>query len=482
MDRVSRRHFMVRSGLSIAAIGAAPAILTSASSGQPAPVDGLPGGDTPVRVRRNVMDLDADGPEMNAYRDAVKAMSNLKPTDRRNWLEQADIHRKGCPHGNWWFLPWHRAYLLQFERICRVLIDKPDFALPYWDWTTHPTLPPAFVNPGDVLRHTRDLGDVEAIPEEYVGQKVIDDLWLIGDFSTFASAPTKGNDQKESPGLGQLEGVPHNNVHGAVGGDMGFVPRSARDPLFWLHHANVDRLWTKWLSFTGHANPDATKWLDKVFTDFADEKGNPVDSKVRDLLSTHRLGYRYPEQPKSDQPPLLAALTVESDALAFSVKNNNTAWAETPLTVALKLPAELQSRVAKLLEGPAQTPATLRVTLRGVDLPADPKAKIRVFVNCPYLSAQTPISDKHYVTTLGFFPGHENHDGGEHPATDHASGEHTFLVNVASTVTRLGKAKAYKPGDPLRVQLLATGGDPQKANPAIEIKPSDIGLNFIGKI
>ncbi len=39
---------------------------------------------------------------------------------------------------------------------------------------------------------------------------------------------------------------PHGSIHGAIGEDMGAVPRSARDPIFWLHHANIDRLWAVW--------------------------------------------------------------------------------------------------------------------------------------------------------------------------------------------------------------------------------------------
>ena len=47
-------------------------------------------------------------------------MLGLPATDPRNWYRYALIHALDCPHGNWWFLPWHRGYLGWFERICRV--------------------------------------------------------------------------------------------------------------------------------------------------------------------------------------------------------------------------------------------------------------------------------------------------------------------------------------------------------------------------
>ena len=46
---------------------------------------------------------------------------------------------------------------------------------------------------------------------------------------------------------GQLESVPHNQVHGYVGGFMGSFDTAGLDPIFWLHHANIDRIWQIWL-------------------------------------------------------------------------------------------------------------------------------------------------------------------------------------------------------------------------------------------
>ena len=82
-------------------------------------------------------------------------MLALPPNDPRNWYRQAIVHVLDCPHANWWFLPWHRGYLLHFEEICRELSADPEFALPFWDWTSTPRVPAALFD--DVLSPTHEL-------------------------------------------------------------------------------------------------------------------------------------------------------------------------------------------------------------------------------------------------------------------------------------------------------------------------------------
>src|SRR5262245_37196134 len=98
-------------------------------------------------TRPNVNSLAANDPNLEAYRTAITAMKALPASDQRNWTKQAEIHQNNCPHRNWFFLPWHRAYLVAFERIIRQMSGKSDFALPFWDWTANPQLPAAFAAP-----------------------------------------------------------------------------------------------------------------------------------------------------------------------------------------------------------------------------------------------------------------------------------------------------------------------------------------------
>ena len=58
---------------------------------------------------------------------------NAWPEDRRSYNNQALIHQNHCQHGWERFLPWHRAYLYEFEQNLQDF--EPDLTLPYWDWT-----------------------------------------------------------------------------------------------------------------------------------------------------------------------------------------------------------------------------------------------------------------------------------------------------------------------------------------------------------
>ena len=111
---VTRREFAAAT----AAVLVAPALSTAQPSDQ-------------LRVRRNVATLGTAHPVMQAYIKGVRAMKALPESDVTSWLFQASIHRTGCAHANWFFLPWHRAYLLYFEEVCRAASGYDAFALPY---------------------------------------------------------------------------------------------------------------------------------------------------------------------------------------------------------------------------------------------------------------------------------------------------------------------------------------------------------------
>ena len=93
------------------------------------------------RHRRPNIHSPAGAKSLASYKKAIRAMLALPATDARNWYRIAIAHDLDCPHGNWWFLPWHRGYLGWFEQICRELSGDPDFALVYWDWTAEPRIP-----------------------------------------------------------------------------------------------------------------------------------------------------------------------------------------------------------------------------------------------------------------------------------------------------------------------------------------------------
>src|SRR5439155_2437268 len=65
---------------------------------------------------------------------------------------------------------------------------------------------------------------------------------------------------------------------------------------FWLPHANIDRLWSRWLRTQPHVNPVLPQWLNEPFEFGRDQWYTKLAAK--DVLDTTRapLGYRYDDQ------------------------------------------------------------------------------------------------------------------------------------------------------------------------------------------
>ena len=90
------------------------------------------------KLRRSLHGMASNDPILQTWRDGVRLLKAA--SGNVSWANFAAIHGNAssfnlCPHGNWYFLPWHRAYLLSYERAVRQLTGNNDFALPYWDWT-----------------------------------------------------------------------------------------------------------------------------------------------------------------------------------------------------------------------------------------------------------------------------------------------------------------------------------------------------------
>jgi hypothetical protein len=249
-----------------------------------------------VLVRRNVDALSAA--DIASIKTGIAAMKALPVTNKTSWQYQAAIHGttltnnlpswNSCTHGSQFFLAWHRMYLYFFERILRAKSGNPNLTLPYWNYQTNPVLHPAYrANvPGNVLFDTRAAsinGGGSLSP---------------GPMVTIATALTAAVNINYFSFNSALEG-PHGALHGAIGGggNMSFVNRAALDPVFWLHHTNIDRLWEQWLrQCGGRSNPTAAAngpWMNQTYT-FFDETGAAVNMTASQVLKTATsLNYRY---------------------------------------------------------------------------------------------------------------------------------------------------------------------------------------------
>lgn len=131
---VSRRKFI--------ATTAAAAVAARFAKAQTYPSQPTP---PPAGPWKRVSLTDPDAPAMlAAYKTAIKNLIALPATDARNFYRNAFVHTLDCPHGNWWFLPWHRGYLGWWEQVVREFSGNQNFAFPYWDWTAQPFVPDAF--------------------------------------------------------------------------------------------------------------------------------------------------------------------------------------------------------------------------------------------------------------------------------------------------------------------------------------------------
>jgi N-acetylneuraminic acid mutarotase len=198
----------------------------------------------------------------------------------------------------WYFLPWHRLMLSQFEGVIREVLHDDDFTLPYWNPITgNPDdliVPAVLRQPGTTLYNgTRwpwvNGGErIDLLYKDWINLDALNEKFYI-------DSPT-GN-------LGfnpRLDQNPHFFTHFALGGDMAEFSTVGADPIFYLHHANIDRLWESW-NRLGNKNPTDPEYRDRKFS-YGDRSGKRADLPVSLSDRTAQLGYEYDSYEKPPQP------------------------------------------------------------------------------------------------------------------------------------------------------------------------------------
>ncbi|KAM7495339.1 hypothetical protein LguiB_029948 [Lonicera macranthoides] len=269
------------------------------------------------------------------YEKAIRLMKALPADDPRNFTQQANIHCAYCDssyeqagfpnvkldvHFSWLFFPFHRMYLYYYEKILGKLIDDPTFALPFWNWDSPQgmPIPSMFVDTNSPLNDKfRDAlhQPPTKIDLNYSGTDttVSDEILVANNLKVMYRQMVSGAKTAQlffgtayragdalDPGAGSIENIPHTQVHIWTGDrtqpngeDMGRFYSAARDPIFFSHHANVDRMWTIWKTLGGNrkdfTDPD---WLNSSFF-FYDENAQLRSIKVQDCLENTKLRYIY---------------------------------------------------------------------------------------------------------------------------------------------------------------------------------------------
>lgn len=233
---------------------------------------------------------------IHGYRSDNSWLRQLSKPGDRVPANQSDVWNQ-CQHGSWYFLPWHRGYLGCFEAIVRETIrglggpaDK--WALPFWNYSDTTNQFARLVRPEFLEAKLPDgtpnalFQDIKRAP--FTARQT--PLGKAGDFGldavevrldalnqpsysnppnvpSFGGGVTGFTHNGVQGAMGQLEGSPHGDVHMAVGFDartntgfwMGGFNTAGLDPLFWLHHCNLDRLWDVWIA-KPRSNPADSRW------------------------------------------------------------------------------------------------------------------------------------------------------------------------------------------------------------------------------
>jgi tyrosinase len=473
MAELSRRHLVV-SGLAGAGASLLPGSINEANAA--------------TSIRYNL--ASANGQVMlKKYAQAVKLMMALPKSDPRGWTFQWYTHavptnttkaaqisaifgpnpspNKTLATAMWdtcqahfisanepFFCPWHRMYVCYFEEIIRSVLNDPKFTLPYWNYTS----PAAYAVPKEFRMQNDPLWGPLFRPDRNPTSNAGQPIFAFGGSASDMSATPALSEAQYLPsgasaGFNQtLDFGLHGNIHVFTGNSvgMGQVPWAANDPIFWMHHCNIDRIWASWNNVAGHTNPTSASWLNKTFV-FASPDGKGVKAVVKDYTNTKKCDYQYDR--------LLGSKLVVSTAQ--SVAPAAVEAVATPVAVAktqggpIALGAEpVRVNVQAAAPPPAQTPGSSPLSARLSTLPdnhrlylvlsdfkanVQPETLYRVYLDLPDGSPSDPLNSN-YVGSFNFFAAVAH--GEDH---DHADMARTFsfdITDIAANLDAGGKLKA----------------------------------------
>lgn len=302
------------------------------------------------------------------------------------------------------FLPWHRMFVYYFERIVRKACGNPDFALPYWnysvDGTDHGVIPPEFTKAGSSLyvkKRNPGVNSGQPIDKRSPGALNLDVL----------SEPAYEGSGEDPGFCANLDGNLHGAVHVLVGNqlNMGQIPWAADDPVFWMHHCNIDRIWASWNKNGGKNQVQDQSTFDNKQFVFADENNTKVTGTVKDFLDLAPLNYTYAEFEPA--PPDFSAQNNTLLASAPPVaagQAEQVALGTKPVTVALKAPQGLTA------PPPISSARKLYLVFKNLQTNLQPGVLYGVYLSPPSAGGSGQVSPENRVGTVNFF--NAMHHGG----------------------------------------------------------------------
>jgi polyphenol oxidase len=354
-------------------------------------------------------------------------------------------------------------YLYVHERILGELVGDNTLTLPFWDWDTpgHDRLPPIYADQmangatNPLFDANRGAGPGDTIPASIVGPLAISQMLFPSSFDGAGGFGGTPNGPNSSGGT--LEDNPHGPVHiwtgdpslQAANPDMGVLATAARDPIFFAHHCNIDRLWDVWLNQgQGRTNPQSSTWGIESFN-FYNQSATPtwMSMTFNDTVDhVNSLRYTYDGTPApGGQVATLIAMGVQAgggSSIDLSPQSRDT----------IKVPAPAQPAAQAALAPGAAKPVYV-LHIEGIDIPPDKHAFIRVFVEKPDADAATGIDSPNFVGQFSIVASGKPMAPGAHAA---ARGRHKHIHNKAFILSD-NQVAMLKSKSNLEVKLVSAG-------------------------
>lgn len=379
-------------------------------------------------------------PAYASFINAIATMrANTNSGSRNSWRFWTTVHRNFCPHRAPYFLAWHRGMMYHFEQTLRTVSGDPTLTVPYWDYYTDPTIPPEFTDPA--------TNNPLYVPR--VNTNVYNALSLA------PFAPGVFNFQRGTTNAFEtlMETAPHNPIHNIIGNAMATLGSPA-DPIFFLHHSNVDRLWHAWALPSGEGMPSSgnsywngtfnyatnmtiprrqTRSPRLVFTAYANEStpsSLPPQAQKGRIVRVQATGGREVARPAVRPFPTTGPRSI--DANSFSLGGaRGIPLAENSVSVRIPVDASGNQSLQAILasrRGAGRPPAAIRY--RSVNVVLDELTLTQagaiggyfynVFLDLP--EGGTSSAQSYFLGTIGPFElSSESHHGSaqlSYPATD----------------------------------------------------------------
>ena len=390
-------------------------------------------------------------------------MGQLKPAwDNCTHRDGIELH----------FLIWHRLYIYYLEDLVRAKSGKADFALPYWNYVdkTNAKMPAVFAKKqGNLFEPARCTVLNQGKPienKEYGPGRDLDITALMKNtlYSVFNS------NMDAAP-----HGAMHNYIGGATdgetflnriyqatqddaGGVMSQVPSAAFDPIFWVHHAEIDYLWQQWMnSPKGHKPSLAALKKAPLPYSFFDRNGQPVTLTVDEA---YKMAFSLPVTYDSMKTTTLAQARTTMDTKPEESEAEPTEMARSATPQVVKGKETSLSMKLEMKEGANErTSAQQRVVLDlTVSFTQEPKGTYHVYLE----SGSGKQASEKFIGHMTFFGAavHARH------GTEKMEAGHKMTKKFHFDVTDYISPKTFK-GD-LQLKIRKDGDPKEKDELTVE--------------